>query len=184
MSLDCTAHGQPLPDMQWTHNGHMLSPDSVHERFDLNSSFVTSSLTIESTNLMLSGKYACHATNNRGAANKVFKVRFQGGSDAWCAMFLKLYFIVVFIFNLIWSFAACILYSSSNNWGWGADCVWKYYINPRTSIQHSLSNNWRAYPISNMVPKWEWSHSWCSYGDWWAKWRNSSFCTLFQASLW
>lgn len=78
LSLECTAHGQPLPDMQWTHNGHVLSPDNVDGRYDLDSSSFTQTLAIEFNSATLSGKYACHATNNRGVASKVFKVHFQG----------------------------------------------------------------------------------------------------------
>lgn len=78
LSLDCTAHGQPLPDIQWTHNGHTLPSDNTRERFDLDTSSVTQTLTIDFIGAVNAGRYVCHATNNRGAAEKVYRVRFQG----------------------------------------------------------------------------------------------------------
>lgn len=78
LSLMCTAHGQPLPDIQWTHNGHMLSPEDTMETSDLDTSSVSQTLTLSSSGTANSGRYVCHATNNRGTAEKIFRVHFIG----------------------------------------------------------------------------------------------------------
>ncbi|XP_034234598.1 hemicentin-1-like isoform X2 [Thrips palmi] len=76
LSLVCTAHGQPLPDIQWTHNGHMLSLEDTTETSDLDTASVSQTLTLASSGATDSGKYVCHATNNRGTAEKVYRVHF------------------------------------------------------------------------------------------------------------
>ncbi|XP_052121431.1 hemicentin-1 isoform X3 [Frankliniella occidentalis] len=75
--LQCNVRGQPLPDVQWTHNGHMISSDRTTERFDLDTSSVSQTLSIDFSGAKDSGKYVCHATNTRGTAEKVYRVRFQ-----------------------------------------------------------------------------------------------------------
>ncbi|KAK3914743.1 Hemicentin-1 [Frankliniella fusca] len=75
--LQCNVRGQPLPDVQWSHNGHMIPSDNATERFDLDTSSVSQTLVINFSGAKDSGKYVCHATNTRGTAEKVYRVRFQ-----------------------------------------------------------------------------------------------------------
>ena len=65
VSIQCRVRGHPVPDVMWTHNGNLLSPETenITIQNSLYSHPVFSTLSISSAQAIHSGEYTCVATS-------------------------------------------------------------------------------------------------------------------------
>jgi hypothetical protein len=81
VSLVCTARGQPMPDIKWLHNGHIVDKgigsvvrSSVADR----SSVEDHTLSLQQVEITDAGKYTCLASNVAGVAEKNYRLKVLG----------------------------------------------------------------------------------------------------------